>query len=206
MTDELTNSTLVFDLFGVIARHQSEAGCARIERAAGAVGPTLGPTFWKAYWALRPQYDSGDQQGPEYWRAVATELDLAYTDEQIADLVAADLDSWSEIDEDMVAFVGELRHRGARLALLSNIPEELAAHYEQRHEWLAAFSVLALSCRIGHAKPAVEAFQWCARALESEPADLLFIDDRAENVAAAEAVGMRGHLFTSLDRLRAAIR
>ncbi|MGW0649641.1 HAD family phosphatase, partial [Streptomyces umbrinus] len=37
------------------------------------------------------------------------------------------------------------------------------------------------------------------------PADFLFVDDREENVRAAQAVGMNGHVFTARDELAAAI-
>ena len=67
---------------------------------------------------------------------MARALDIVFDDRQIADLAAADIASWSAVDETMVALLGELAASGQRLALLSNIPEELAAHYEIHHSWL----------------------------------------------------------------------
>lgn len=194
-------SILLFDLFGVIARHQSEPGRARLEAVAGASGPR----FWQAYWESRPAYDRGDSSDEQYWRAVGGALGLSLTDRQVADLVAADTASWSEVDQDMVAFVGGLAAGGRRLGLLSNAPETLVADYERRHRWLEVFSVRGFSCRIGHAKPEADAYTWCCRALGVPPAEVLFIDDRPANVAAAHAAGMRGHLFTSLPELRSAL-
>jgi len=192
---------LLFDLFGVIARKQSEQGRAEIEQAAGVSGTD----FWKSYWSLRPPYDRGHQTGPEYWHAVAEDLGASFTDQRIADLVAADVRSWSEIDDEMVTFVRDLAEEGVRLGLLSNIPAELATDYEQRHPWLDVFSVCAFSCRIGHTKPETGAYAWCTAAFEAPASDVLFIDDRMENVTAAEMAGMRSHLFTSLDALRTAL-
>lgn len=191
-------SILLFDLFGVIARLQSSAGRARLEQVAGVSGAP----FWDAYWESRPAYDRGEQGGPEYWQAVGARLDVEFGAARIADLIAADLSSWSEVDEEMVAFLRVLSDDGAVLGLLSNIPEELAAHYERRHAWLDLFAVRAFSCRIGHAKPEAAAYRWCALALRVLPTQVLFIDDRAENVVAAEAAGMRAHRFTSLATLR----
>ncbi|WP_405982364.1 HAD family hydrolase [Streptomyces sp. NBC_00158] len=192
------DAILLFDMFGVIARHQSPRGRARLVEAAGA---PEGP-FWEAYWALRPPYDSGAVDGPEYWRLVAEALGTAFGPERIAVLVAADIASWSAVDPEMVDLVGELAASGRRIALLSNIPEELAAHYERHHPWLGHFEVRGLSCRIGHAKPAPGAYTWCLRALDAEPGRVLFVDDRQENVDAARALGIRGHLFTSAAALR----
>ncbi|MFG2301223.1 HAD-IA family hydrolase [Actinacidiphila glaucinigra] len=59
-----------------------------------------------------------------------------------------------------------------------------------------------MSCRTGHATPDPAAYRWCRDALREDPARILFVDDRPENVRAAEAAGMRGHLFTGPARLR----
>ncbi|MFJ3879115.1 HAD family hydrolase [Streptomyces sp. NPDC090077] len=192
---------LLFDLFGVIARHQSPQGRARLVEAAGVPGEA----FWKAYWALRPAYDSGAVDGPAYWRLVAGALGTAFGPERIAALVEADIASWSAVDAEMVDLIGELAASGRRIALLSNVPEELAVHYERHHPWLAHFEVRGLSCRIGYAKPAPGAYAWCLRALDAPPGRILFVDDRQENVDAARALGIQGHLFTSASALREAL-
>lgn len=192
---------VLFDLFGVIARPQSAEGLARIEAASSLAGPG----FWDAYWRQRPPYDRGECFGHEYWHRVAEALGRHLADDHVAALIEADVLSWSAVDEEMVSLVGELSAQGVQVALLSNIPEDLAAHYEQRYRWLDAFSLLALSCRTGHAKPEAQAYHWCAEALGVPPSEVLFVDDRADNVAAAEATGMRGHLFSSPPALRSTL-
>lgn len=191
---------LLFDLFGVIACHQPPSGIAEIERVAGIPAAEL----WEAYWALRQPYDRGDQDGPAYWRAIAARLDRTFDGDRIAALIAADLRSWREVDQAMVDYVGELAESsGSTLGLLSNIPVELADDIERRHRWLDRFRVRAFSCRIGHAKPESGAYEWCLRAFGCAPSEVLFIDDREENVAAARRAGMHGHRFTSRTALRA---
>jgi HAD superfamily hydrolase (TIGR01509 family) len=54
-------------------------------------------------------------------------------------------------------------------------------------------------------KPSKEAYLGATAALGVAPADCLFVDDRRENVAAAEAVGMKGHLFHDAPTLRGAL-
>jgi putative hydrolase of the HAD superfamily len=41
--------------------------------------------------------------------------------------------------------------------------------------------------------------------MHAAPADFLFVDDREENVRAAQAVGMTGHVFTGLGELAEAV-
>lgn len=59
------------------------------------------------------------------------------------------------------------------------------------------FQVRGFSCRIGHAKPDPAAFRWCLDALAVPADQVVFVDDREENIQAARAIGMRCHLFTT---------
>ncbi|GAA1890421.1 HAD family phosphatase [Streptomyces durmitorensis] len=194
-------TVVLFDLFGVIARHQSTEGKDRLVRTAEVPAAA----FWDAYWACRQPYDQGELTGPAYWRQVADSLDVRFDAHRIADLIDADIAGWSAVDEVMVALVEELAASGRRIALLSNIPEELATYYEEHHPWLKRFSLRAFSCRIGHAKPDLGAYEWCLNALRAAPDRVLFVDDRDENIRAAETVGIRGHRFTTPERLREAL-
>jgi putative hydrolase of the HAD superfamily len=193
--------TVLFDLFGVIARQQSSSGQELLVATAGASAPA----FWETYWALRMRYDRGEVTGSEYWRRVAAALGTTFDDHQIACLIAGDIASWSAVDDDVVALVEQTAASGRRIALLSNIPEELAVHYEEHHRWLKHFDVVTFSCRIGHAKPEPDAYRWCCRALDLAPGRILFVDDRAENIHAAEAIGMHAHLFIGPAQARQAI-
>jgi len=198
-------TAVVFDLFGVIACAQSPTGQAEILTAAG-VPAGRAEDFWRAYWEFRPSYDRGRVSGPDYWRSVAGAVDTTFARDRIVELIAADCGSWRAVDPRMLDFLDDLARSGMTLGLLSNIPPELADEFLRRHAWLSSFAVLGFSCRIGHVKPEPAAFEWCIRALGVEPAGILFVDDREENVRAARACGMRAHLFTGPATLARLIR
>ncbi|MEV4472683.1 HAD family phosphatase [Nonomuraea sp. NPDC049504] len=189
-------NVIVFDLYGVIARTQGDAARRRIEELAGVAGES----FWEAYWACRPPYDAG-QDGTAYWTAVADRLGVRFAD--IPALIAADLDSWCHVDPAMVELIHELADRGHRLGLLSNIIAELVPVWESRHsEWLDRFESLTFSCRVGVAKPDPRAYEICAERMGVAPGEVLFIDDREENVVAARAAGMKAEVFVSAEQVR----
>ena len=127
---------------------------------------------------------------------MAGAVGTTFTRARIAELIAADCGSWRAVDPRMLDLLDVLARSGLTLGLLSNIPPELADEFLQRYAWLGRFAVLGFSCRIGHVKPEPAAFDWCIKALGVEPARALMIDDREENVRAARACGMQGHLFT----------
>lgn len=184
---------VLFDLFGVIARSQT----SEATYALTGIARVAAPAFLDAYCRHRAPYDRGQVTAAGYWRAVAHELGTVFGDDRVAALVAADVASWSAVDDAMVALIERAATAGMRMGLLSNIPEELAAHYERHHDrWLRHFELVAFSCRVGEAKPDPEAFLRCCDKLGVRPRDVLFIDDRAENVHAAGHLGMHTHQFT----------
>ncbi|MET7467032.1 HAD family phosphatase [Nonomuraea sp. NPDC005501] len=188
---------IVFDLYGVIARTQTEAARKRLVELAGVPGEH----FWRAYWACRPAYDAG-QEGVAYWETVADHLGTRFAD--VPALLRADLESWSQVDEEMVGLVCELADEGRRLGLLSNIIEDLVPVWETRHgSWLGRFAALTFSCRIGVAKPDPRAYEICADRMGASPSDVLFFDDNEANVVAAREAGMAAELFVSADQVRA---
>jgi putative hydrolase of the HAD superfamily len=190
--------TIVFDLFGVIARTQTDAARRHIEELAGVAGPP----FWEAYWADRRAYDAG-QPGTEYWAGVANRLNVRFAPDTVAALIQADLASWSEADDRMVDLVTELAGQGRSLGLLSNIIADLVPVFEGRHgHWLRHFAARTYSCRIGVAKPDPRAYQICAEQLGVGTRDVMFFDDTERNVVAARAAGMTAEVFTSPEQVR----
>jgi putative hydrolase of the HAD superfamily len=186
---------VLFDLFGVLTEHQPAAEQRYVVGAAGPAAVADPVDFWNSYWANRPPYDRAAVSAAEYWQLVAADLGTHFSPATVAALVEADCGSWRTMDPAMVGLLERLAADGQTIGLLSNIPEELAADFEVRHRWFGLFAVVAFSCRIGAAKPDPAAFEWCLRELGVDAAEVLFVDDRGENVEAAESLGIRGKLF-----------
>lgn len=58
-----------------------------------------------------------------------------------------------------------------------------------------------ISCQMGKRKPDAEIYLDAARALDLEPAECIFVDDRSVNVEKAAGVGMAALLFRSAEQL-----
>ncbi|KAB2341774.1 HAD family hydrolase [Actinomadura rudentiformis] len=190
------SNVIVFDLYGVIARTQTPAARQRLEQLAGISGAP----FWDAYWSCRPDYDAG-QESLAYWATVADRLGATFAD--VPALIEADLESWTEVDEEMVDLVVDLADQGRTLGLLSNIISDLVPRFEARHDaWLSRFHALTYSCHIGVAKPDPRAYEICAERLGVTPADVIFFDDSERNVIAAREAGMTAEVFTGPAQVR----
>jgi len=103
--------------------------------------------------------------------------------------------------EGMQPLVAELHERGYPMHALSNYP----IWYELIEQRLCLSRYLHwtfVSCHTGVRKPDADAFLGAARALEVEPDQCLFIDDRAVNVEAARRLNMDTILKRDADQVR----
>jgi FMN hydrolase / 5-amino-6-(5-phospho-D-ribitylamino)uracil phosphatase len=103
--------------------------------------------------------------------------------------------------------LGRLRARGVDMHTLSNYPAWYA-WIEERLEVSRYVRWSFVSCNTGIRKPDARAYEHAAKELGLPPAEVLFIDDRAQNCEAARAIGMAAIHFrgdvAELDRALAA--
>ena len=91
-----------------------------------------------------------------------------------------------------------------RLVLISNATTRLESDL-QRLGIDRAFDHVVHSSAIGQVKPHPEIYDAALKLLGIKADEALFIDDRAENAAAAAEIGMIGHHFTTIERLKPAL-
>jgi putative hydrolase of the HAD superfamily len=102
----------------------------------------------------------------------------------------------------MLAWQLALKERGLLTAILSNMGDSVLANMERTFDWLPRFDVLVWSYQLRMAKPDPAIYRHVLSKLGTEPAETLFLDDRAVNVEAAQALGMKAIEFSTVDRLR----
>jgi putative hydrolase of the HAD superfamily len=155
-------------------------------------------TFEPAYWRRRRAYDLG-MPASEYWSATLGDLGVTSTT-AIPALIDLDVQSWTGYREPMWALAASARAAGWKTAILSNgVPEVMARVGAERD--LSLFDAVVVSYEIGHAKPDAEIYEVTLSRVGSTAADGLFVDDRAENIAAAERLGLSTFHFTGDDRM-----
>lgn len=192
---------VLFDYGGVLCHPQPERDVARLAGAAGCPVPELKA----AYWSYRLDYDRADFDVTGYWQRVAADLGRRFTDDQIAQLSRLDTRSWLYLQEPSVALVHELRRAGYRLAILSNAPADVAEAV-RRLPLASSFEQLLFSCHLKSAKPDPACFRAALAALDATPGEVIFLDDRADNVTAAAALGIRSAQFTGARQARDDLR
>ena len=187
--------TVLFDYGQVLSNPPDPAAWARLLSITG-----LDETHLHAgYWKFRHDYDRGALTGQTYWQAVAADADIILNAAQITKLLAADVDLWSSLNLPMVDWAARLQGAGIRTGILSNIGDSMADGLIARFPWLSKFDQCIWSYELLLAKPEPEIFLKTAEALRTAPVNILFIDDREENIAAAAALGMQTLHFARYD-------
>lgn len=146
----------------------------------------------KLYWEFRQPYDAGLISGPEYWKRVSEKGQCGVDDKTVQELIDIDNKSWAHENEPMSTFAREIRESGIRTALLSNMPPDFRDFLPIGVRWLPPFDHRTLSCELGVTKPHERIYEHCLNGLRTIAADhVVFIDDREDNIQAAQAAGWR---------------
>ncbi|HUT14479.1 MAG TPA: HAD family phosphatase [Thermoguttaceae bacterium] len=143
---------------------------------------------------LQSQYELGRITGREFYEAFCRQTD---TRPDYDALQRAGCDIF-ELNVSMLPVVAQLRQAGYRMGVLSNTCDSHWEHCLGRY-WIIAesFSVFALSCRIGAAKPDAAIFHAAAELAGVEPEGIFFVDDLPGHVAGAKAVGFDAVQYTT---------
>ena len=106
------------------------------------------------------------------------------------------IETLGEPIEENVALLRRLRATGKPVYALSNFARETFALAERHHDFLSEFDDRVISGHVGVVKPNAGIFEILFKRVGRQPSELLFIDDSAANVRAAEALGMPTIHFT----------
>lgn len=187
---EMTITTVVFDLYGVL-----------VGRTLASSGDSLArylrvpiDRLQVAYQSHEPPFDLGHITQEEFWTKVLHDLDLSPR--------LADLDRLSEIAcagvtecKTIRRLCGALRQLGCETALMSNGRTPWFDRLDRRLQLSELFNHIFISDTIGVRKPDVRFFQHVAANLQGSGARIAFVDDNPANEAGARAVGWEWILF-----------
>ncbi len=199
-TRETCATWVMFDYGGVVSHPPSEQHLASLAAVAQAPVPAL----MEAYWSWRRAYDLAELDAAGYWRQVGRSLGRDYGEAEISELVRLDRAAWLRLQAGTVALIEDLAAAGRPLAMLSNAPDDLAEAISEL-PIAAHFGHLIFSCELKSAKPDPECYGRALARIGARPDEVIFVDDRGVNVAAAAALGLRSVQFTSPSGVRAAV-
>ncbi|MBL8745968.1 MAG: HAD family phosphatase [Phycisphaerae bacterium] len=203
--------TIIFDLGGVLVRI-----CRTWEEACAIAGVEVrdpdrfrNPTLAQRRKHFHHLHQTGQIACKAYFNAIAESTAGLYTPDEVRRVHNA----WTRNDYPGVsALITRLREAGKRTACLSNTNHShwTILQQGQGREHPPSSALLRLDIRLashimGLAKPDAKIYLAAEQSLAADPADIVFFDDLAENIAAARARGWTAHLIDHADATAAQI-
>ncbi|MEU0942339.1 HAD-IA family hydrolase [Streptomyces canus] len=188
---------VIYDYNGVIGRQPTASQWIGLGELAGWSAQEI-QAFQTAFWQRREEYDEGTLASAEFWAGLLRGGRTARPGSSLlAKLVQADTQMWMTTDAAVLEVLRAAHAAGIRGTLLSNAPRPLADALDAT-DWCATLITKAVySARIGINKPAQRAYEAAiAAAGHPRPERTLFVDDRLDNVVAAQRLGLHTHHYT----------
>jgi len=191
---------VIFDLYYTLLYDTGTGTREQARDAAAKAG--IAPEEWIRGWRAVGD-ESGRGIAPSMYTRVRNALaecghdgdDSGLADELTGLLLARQI---PRLYPDARATLAEVRRRGYRVGLLSNLHSNEAT-WLREFELAACFDAMVLSCEVGLLKPEAEVYLTAARRLGVSPRECVFVDDIPSYLAGAKAVGMTGVRINRFD-------
>lgn len=188
---------VVFDFGGVMTGEPNKEAVVQFLRSTFALSEA---EFEKINLEKREAVKAG-KSDEEFWLQFAKKNDITLPADWLSAFKAVMKEAIG-VNPEMYVLVAELKAKQIPVALLSNIDMRLAKLIREFGLY-EPFEPCLLSCEIGAEKPDPKAYQALLDELNLSTAkEVIFIDDRQENIDAALMLGFDAVLFTSVELLR----
>jgi FMN phosphatase YigB (HAD superfamily) len=195
-----TPAIVAFDLGKVLVDFDYSIAGRRL-----AIQADLSPIEIQKYLDHSPllyRYETGLMTRQEFYDEVCRGTGYRGTLQEFAAVFA---DIFTEMTE-MTALHAEVRRRGAPTYIFSNTNDIAIEHIRRIFPFFANFDGYILSYEVGAMKPAAKIYEALEAMSGRQGAEILYLDDRQENVDAGAARGWQGVLQTSPKTSRDAIQ
>jgi HAD superfamily hydrolase (TIGR01509 family) len=148
------------------------------------------------------RYETGLMTRRDFYEEVRRHTGFRGNIEQFGEIFA---DIFTEIPP-MIQLHAELRQRGIPTYILSNTNDLAIEHVRRNFPFFKNFDGFILSYEVKAMKPDVKIYEALERLVGRRDSEILYIDDRSENIATGAARGWRTILHESPEKTLAAIR
>ena len=195
----MISPVFIFDLGKVLVDFDYTVAARKV-----AVRSAKSPADLHAFLGSSPllvQYESGQLTRQAFYEAVSGAIgfrgDLAEFGGYFADI-------FTEMPG-TIALHAELRRRGFKTYIFSNTNDLAIEHVRRSFPFFADFDGYIFSFQVGGLKPQPEIYAAMEKMTGRSGADLIYIDDRPENIAAGAARGWRAIWHETPARTRQAL-
>ena len=186
----MTIKAIIFDVGGVLIRTEDQTSRRQLEQRLGLQPGESETLVFNS--PMGQQAQLGQCSTEDLWRWVQGKL--ALSDEALA---AFQRDFWGgdRLNEPLLTLIRSL-HGPYQTAIISNALDNLLHVVTDLYPMADAFDLIVGSAYEKVMKPDPIIFERVLAQLEVAPAEAVFVDDFAHNIAGAQAVGLHGIHYT----------
>jgi putative hydrolase of the HAD superfamily len=191
---------IIFDLGKVLVDFDWSIAAKKI--AARSTAP---PEKFHHHLATSPllwQYECGQLTRQEFFEAIRAAIGFQGDDAEFNGYFGA---IFTAIDP-MIALHADLRRRGYKTYILSNTNDMAIELVRRDFPFFKNFDGYIFSYEVGSMKPDAKIYEALEKLTGKRGADLIYIDDRAENIETGVARGWRTILHETPEQTRAALK
>lgn len=192
---------VVFDYGGVISVKPDAAQYRALAEFAGLSAEEL-KIAWRRYRSL---YDADAIDCAEMYRRAYADFGRPMPEGLAEAIEPRDSAVWSVPYAPVAGWMAELKNGGMRVAVLTNMSSAFARdRFRPNYPAVVALAdEIVVSGEEHEVKPHPAIYRIMERRLGLAPGEILFFDDREDNVEGARACGWNAAVFTGLDAARA---
>ncbi len=138
-------------------------------------------------------YRTGKESLGEYIQNINKFLNSSLTQSDIINLF---FDAYRVIPE-TVDIIKKLKTKGYKIAYISDNPKDRSEYLENKYHIMQYFDFGLFSWKEGIRKPDIELYRRFIVLAGVLPQEILYIEDKPDNIAPANALGMQSYLFTT---------
>ena len=145
-----------------------------------------------------------DENEIDYWQTYAKSLGKKLPGDWLNKLNEARSKALKEIPG-MIDLIKSLKAEGIQTALLSNVRKS-QAKVKKRSGLYEFFNPTILSYKEGVSKPDLKSYKLILNKLNMSASEVIFVDDKGINIAAAKSLGIDAIMFLNTDQLIEALK
>jgi epoxide hydrolase-like predicted phosphatase len=191
---------VIFDFGGVLVRIEDLSGQRKWEKRLGLREGDLADAVFRSEVTDRSMI--GEATEADVWNHVGASYGL---NDQERDELRRDFWSGDQLDAELVGFLRSLRPR-YKSAILSNAWPSSREIFTQTFGLGDVVDEMIISAEERVAKPDARIYQITLSRLGVQPEDAIFVDDLAENVRGARAIGIPSIRFESTEQTIAEVQ